>query len=602
MAVSRFTLQFLLGLGSALLAQAQVGSRVMIQPVMEYQVRDAALVPQQSSDGKRKINPFIAYTHIGTDFGFHGPGERFMSWEPGRVCVGLIGQAEWAGMWHSLSGLASSPNETMNFSRYYPAWIVDELQPEVTAVRFKATGSGNLKLEIKTSKDRLVWTHVASIDDPVPRYLTVPVPSEQLPDAKFLTWTAEPGSGLCLLALQLAVQIPAMDFDSYVLLASYAKLADCYCPATGLVRDRAHVCPGSFDSMSATGYFALATAALAHPDVAMIKPDEARQIVRNVHQAVTAVPHAMGLLPHFTKQENGKNVIHPGTEYSTVDTAIYSFAMLLAAEIMQDAELRAEVLKQVKRIDFKKLRTKEGRISHGLRDDGKTLIPFSWGDWGGETALVMLLERLSGSTQEVPSMERSGKAWQGTGFITEIQSLFFPDFDSDEPDAVSGVSWYKARREMLSAQKNYFANYAPESRALKMGLYGLSAGEGEFGTTYEVNGVDLKNQPVIHPHYILMSGCLEEKPSAVYTLLTRMDREGYFNTWGLVENISAKQNRYLPMIGALNAGFETLGAYHLMVKNRKQTNVIYAAARQSAEVRSAMRIFYPKSVAVVDKP
>jgi hypothetical protein len=602
MAVLRFTLQMLISLGGALLAQAQVGSRVLIQPVMEYQIRDPALVPQQSSDGTRKINPFIAYTHIGTDFGFHGPGERFMSWEHGRVCVGLIGQAEWAGMWHSLAGLAASPNETMNFSRYYPTWIVDEFQPEVTAVRFKATGSGSLKLEIKTSKDELVWTHVASIEDPVPRYLTVPVPSDRLPDAKFLTWTAEPGSGLCLLALQLAVQIPAMDFDQYVLLASYAKLAHCYCPATGLVRDRAHVCPGSFDSISATGYFALATAVLAHPDVGMINPEEGRKLVHHIHEAVTAVPRAMGLLPHFTKEVNGKNVIHPGTEYSTVDTAIYSFAMLLAAEIIQDAQLVADVLKEVSKIDFKKLRIKEARISHGLRDDGKTVIPFSWGDWGGETALVMLLERLSGSTQSAPSMEHNGKVWQGTGFITEIQSLFFPDFDSNEPDAVSAVSWYKARREMLCAQKNYFPYFAPDSRATKLNLYGLSAGEGAFGTTYEVNGVDLKNEPVIHPHYILMSACLEEKPSSVYNLLTRMDREGYFNTRGMVENISAKENRYLPMIGALNAGFETLGAYHLMVKNRKQTDVIYAASMRNAEIRSAMRLFYPKAVTVADKP
>jgi hypothetical protein len=311
---------------------------------------------------------------------------------------------------------------------------------------------------------------------------------------------------------------------------------------------------------------------------------------------VSAVPHANGLLPHFVKQVDGKNVIHPGTEFSSVDTAIYSFSMLLAAEILQDAELKTEVLKQVQAIDFKKLRSQKGKISHGYRDDGKTLIPYDWGDWGGETALVMLLERLADSTLPPPPMERNGKAWQGSGFITEIQSLFFPDFDSTEPDTVSGVNWHKARVDMLKAQKDYFSMHAPESRAAKMGLYGLSAGEGPFGTTYEVNGVDLKNQPSVHPHYILMAGVVEEKPSTVYTLLTRLDREGYFTSWGLVENISATENRYLPMIGALNAGFEALGAYHLMAKARQQPDVIYQAALRSPEIRAAMRLFYPKAV------
>jgi hypothetical protein len=568
-------------------------STTRAQPVMQYLVRDPEQLPQQKGDGSRRINPFIAYTHIGTDFGFHGPGERFLSWENGRICVGLIGQEEWAGMWHSLSGMASSSAERMNFTRYYPAWITEAHQPEVTGVRFQVNGSGRLKLEIKSADQVERWSHMQEVKDPELRFVTVPVPGEKVPDGKFLSWTAEPGSGLCISTIQLVVDVPEMEFDQYVLLTSYAKLADCYCTATGLVRDRAHISPGSFDSMPATGYFALATAAMADPAVGIVSAEEAKRLVRSVHQAVSAIPHAMGLLPHFTVHKDGRNQIHPGTEYSTVDTAIYAFAMLLASEMLGDAELKADILRQVRAMDFAKLRLADGRITHGTRDDGKTLIPFSWGDWGGETALVMLLERLSGSKLPPPPMQRTAWAWQGTGFITEIQSQFFPDFDQARPDAASGANWMHVRQRMLAEQKDYFPKNAPDSFAAQNGLYGLSAGEGTFGSSYDVNGVDLKGAKVVHPHYILMSGVVEQDTAEVYKLLKRMDGLGYLTTLGMVENISVSSDRYLPMLGALNAGFEVLGAYHLAAKHRQRPNAIYAAALRSPEIREAMKLFYP---------
>jgi hypothetical protein len=583
--------------GQQALAQPQQQqSRVVIQPVMQYLVRDPTMLPQQMGDGTRRINPFLAYTHLGTDFGFHGPGERFISWENGRVCIGLIGQAEWGGMWHSLSGMASSANEKLDFLRYYPSFIADPMQPEVIAIRFDATGSGQLKLEIKSVDQKLLWTQTQPIADATPRSFRLSVNAEEIRDAKFLTWTAEPGSGICINSLQLVVDMPAMDLEQYVLLTAYAKLADCYCPATGLVRDRAHVQPGDFDSMPATGYFALATAAMADPTIGIVAKEEAKRLVRAVHSAVAAIPHAKGLLPHFTKRRDGQNVIHPGTEFSTVDTAIYSFSMLLAAEMLDDPQLKSDVLRQAAAIDFKSMRGPDGRISHGLRDDGQTPIPFYWGDWGGETALVMLLERLAQNSQGTttpPPMQGGGRAWQGTGFITEIQSLFFPDFDRPEPDNVSHVSWLKARQDMLQAQKRYLSTQAPESPAAKLGLYGFSAGEGVFGATYEVNGVDLPGATVVHPHYILMAAALEPEPQTVYQLLRRMDQQGYLTTFGLVENVSVKDGRSLPMIGSLNAGFETLGAYHLQAKARRTPNTIYAAAQRCPEIRRAMRLFYP---------
>jgi hypothetical protein len=82
-----------------------------------------------------------------------------------------------------------------------------------------------------------------------------------------------------------------------------------------------------------------------------------------------------------------------------------------------------------------------------------------------------------------------------------------------------------------------------------------------------------------------------------YELLNRMEHAGWFTPWGMVENIAADGSSYLPMISALNAGFETLGSYHLLAKSRKIEDSIYKASRDCEELRAAMKLFYPGAVA-----
>jgi hypothetical protein len=45
------------------------------------------------------------------------------------------------------------------------------------------------------------------------------------------------------------------------------------------------------------------------------------------------------------------------------------------------------------------------------------------------------------------------------------------------------------------------------------------------------------------------------------------------------------------MNSSLNAAFETLGAYHAMVTNRGDMDVIYDAANRSVALREAVRLF-----------
>ncbi|HEY1083488.1 MAG TPA: hypothetical protein VGE29_14565 [Prosthecobacter sp.] len=582
----------LFGLAAAA-AHAEPAPRQVWQPVQEYFIRIQPGKTKVPIEGTKRLNSFVAYTHLGTDFGFHGPAQHTIQWESDEICVHLGQEPDcWAGLWHSLDGLARETGKTLNFAAAWPEFIRSKYQPKISSVMLQAKGNGRVKLEIKSPTEKTLWEGKLEVKSTECETYVLPVPTLAIPNAKLINWTAEPGSEICVTSLNLGVELPPISFDEYVFAASYAKLARCYDSASGLVKDRAHTEDGAFESLASTGMFALATVAASQPPLEMISPRDAIRIVRNIHRASRGLDRPMGLLPHFVRRSATGYIIHPGTEYSTVDTAIFYHGLLLASKALGDDHLRQELASEVDQIDFKALRLPDGTISHGLKEDGSTLLPHGWHDWGGETALVMMLERIVNENAPKKKMDRPGQAWQGTGFIPELQSLFYPDFDSDEPDALDGVKWHSARLRMLQAQRDYIKRTWPDSLAARTGIYGLSAGEGEHGDRYHVGGVDLPDQAMVHPHYILMSAALTE-PADTYALLERMEKAGWFTPWGMVETICITGESYLPMTGSLNAGFEALGSYHLLAKNRRIPDVIYQASRLSPELRRAVELFYP---------
>ena len=582
----------LLTLQGAVLAQSEVGRRLVWQPVQRYLIhrQNDTEVP---ATGPRRLNSFTSYTHLGTDFGFHGPAEHEIEWLSDHVSVDLRQQPDaWAGMWHSLAGAAKDRDRSMDFMRVFPEPIAAEFQPRVAAVRLVAGGHGRIKLEIKNAAGVLEWTQMVAIDDDTLRVFEFPVSSDSHRDAKLLVWTAEPGGVVRVDGLYLGMEMPDVPWDAYAFLTSYAKLLRCYSARTGFVRDRAHLDDGSFDSVSATGMFVLATAAAAGGPLPIVTPEYARQVMAETHEAVGRLKRAHGLLPHFVVESKDGYRIHPGTEYSSIDTAIYYHAMLLASKLMGERQIESEVEEMVHRVDFQALRLTSGHLSHGLKDDGETLLQHGWRDWGGETALVMLLERMVKPRRHMPAVDHPGHAWQGTGFIPELQSLFHPDFDRDEADANDGVCWRSVRRLMLGAQRAYFPRIMPSGIAAKLGIYGLSAGENEAGNGYHVGGTELPDQSLIHPHYILMSATMAEESDSVLQVLERMEKAGFFPPWGMVENLTSDGASHLPMEGALNAAFEALGAYHLLAKHRAMPDAIYRASLESDFVREGMRLYY----------
>ncbi|MBL9130412.1 MAG: hypothetical protein JNG86_04385, partial [Verrucomicrobiaceae bacterium] len=389
-----------LTLATALL-RAEEPTRLVWQPVQRYLIHrsDGALPP----DGTRRLNSFTTYTHLGTDFGFHGPAEHEIEWVEDRVTARLGQQPDsWAGMWHSLAGQAKRPEKAMDFMRAFPEPITPAFQPRVSAVMLQAAGRGKIKLEIKSRSEEVRWTQMAVLKSESPEMFVFPVAAEMHRDAKFLIWTAEPGSDVSVSGLYLGMEMPRVPWDAYAFLTSYAKLLRCYTIRSGFVRDRAHLDDGSFESVSATGMFVLATAAAAREPLGIVKPDYAQWVLAQTHQAVKRLQTARGLLPHFVWQLGSEYHIHPNTEYSSIDTAIYCQSMLLAARMLGNAQVEADIAEMVRNVDFDALHLPSGHLSHGLKDDGKTLLPHGWRDWGGETALVMLFERMARPQQSMP--------------------------------------------------------------------------------------------------------------------------------------------------------------------------------------------------------
>lgn len=544
----------------------------------------------------QELNPFVAYTNLGTDFGFIGTLRDGVSAVGGEMTLALP-PSNWVGMWHSLGGLASDKTHEMDFRACYPSFIKEQYQPKVIGVEFRARGKGQFKLEIKSATQEMKWQTTVSIDSPDVQTAVETVDPAQIGQAKFLNWVAEGGTQAALDSVGFIVQAPAIAFDEYVFLASYAKLARCFSPSTGYMRDRAHLSDAIFDNVPACGLFALSSALAARSG--MVEEEKARQMLRQIHDNIKQLDTAGGWLPHFVgRNSEGKYTILRGTEFSVVDTSIYYHAMLLAAEILKDYEILGALTAEIRAVSLTNLVNADGNIRHGVRDDKITPLPAVWSDWGGETALVLALVKMM-DNPPAPKMQQTGRSYDGTGFIPEIQSLFYPDFDSTVQDHVSNQNWMAVRQTMLERQKAYFPLTWPDSRAAQVGFYGLSAGEARYGKGYMVSGVDLPQQTFIHPHYVLMSGCTDPDPKNVYNLLRKMEDEQLFPPWGMVEHFTKDVKEYLPMQGALNAGFECLGAYHLMVKHRGQANVLYDASRANAELRKGVSIFYTAaSVAV----
>jgi hypothetical protein len=186
----------------------------------------------------------------------------------------------------------------------------------------------------------------------------------------------------------------------------------------------------------------------------------------------------------------------------------------------------------------------------------------------------------------------SGAPYRGVGFIAEIQSLFYPDFDRTEPDLVSSISWPETRKKLLEAQMAYPKTNWTQSAAAKSGIFGLSGGEaGMPGAGYTANGTEVMGVRWLHPHYMMM-GLALSRPQLYHKGLSDLDAKRFLYPMGLPENIEADLQLHNPMQGSLNAAFETLAAYHGWKKRSTKENFIDNASLSHPLLRKAAARFY----------
>jgi hypothetical protein len=556
------------------------------QPIIDYTIS----FPGDRADAAPMINPFENFTHFASDFGWMGPGEGRIDSKGGVIRVKSAG--EWTGAWHSLAGLASQGNRTFDPRDLTGLGGDPAKKCGIRELTMNASGHGTLRLELADVNRQVVWENSITLASDETTGHSFPIDPEITGQLKFMNWIAEPGCELRLSSIGFIAERPDMPLEEWAFRISLGKLRRCHDPVSGLTRDRGHLPAGSFDSLASTGMHALASALGASEG--MLEKEVVISEIANTLTALLGLRTASGFLPHFVHRESeGRITIVPGTEFSTADSAIALQSLLLATCILDLPEMHAEVAAMIARIDFDAVTDSEGWIGHGFQEDGETRLESSWRDWGGETALVLALEAMVPGRAPRGKMIPSGEPYRGVGFIGEIQSLFYPDFDRTEPGLISGISWPETRMKLLEAQIAYPKANWQESEAAQSGIFGLSAGEsGMPGAGYTANGTEVMGVRWMHPHYMLMGLALSG--GELYRKgLHDLDSRQFLYPLGLPENIEAELRLHNPMQGSLNASFEALSAYHGWKNRNTPANLLDKASNSDPLLRKAASRFYP---------
>lgn len=569
---------------SLVLACPAIAVRVW-QPIIDYTIS----FPGDRQDAAPIINSFENFTHFASDFGWMGPGGNRIDAKAGIIRVKP--QGEWTGAWHSLAGLAVQKNRVFDPTDLIGLGGDPAKRVRILELAVNASGHGPMRLELADAQRKVVWQTSVSLDQADTKTHIVPIALEKNVEIKFMNWIAEPGSELRISSIGFMAERPDMPMEEWAFRISLGKLRRCHDPVSGYTRDRGHTQAGDFDSLASTGMHALASAVGVAEGIL-----DRGTVVSEIDQTLAALHksrRAYGLLPHFTHRgEDGRLVIVAGTEFSSVDSAIAFHSLLLATRILELQDQNQQVARMIAEIDFDTLTDADGWISHGCQDDGKTLLKPSWRDWGGETALVLAIEGMVPDRAPRGKMLPNGQPYRGVGFIAEIQSLFYPDFDNTAPDLISGISWPGVRRKLLMEQIAYLKQQWPESAAARAGIFGLSAGEaGMPGAGYTANGVEVMGVRWLHPHYMLM-GLGLSAPEMYARGLRDLDAAQFLYPLGLTENMEIDFQLHNPMQGSLNASFESLAAYHGWRKRDTPDNHIDTAARKDPLMRKGAARFY----------
>ena len=562
--------------------------------------------PSDADPAGQQERGFRYYGRLAADRGDMGAGLEYHALSVVNNCLHAVATSgdqgtSWVGRWHSLqhTALEVGDADVISFTAPLPAPIASQCQMPITALRFRACGTGHGKLEIKDRNNQLLRTYSFSTSSVDWQTIRVDVDPTGLNQAKLLNLVIESPSDLYVDDLGLVMAAPQWLWDDplmYALVTTYGALLRAYDPITGRTRDHGHWPSGDFDTIPGCGFQALAAAIAA--DLGIISLDDARQIARQSIAAMLAVPRYYGLLPHWMEQGSP-------LDYSTVDSALALIPGLIACRILDLSAEETSLLQVIDGIEWSPLIDAQNRVSHGYAADG-SVSPYTWSAFGGESALVQLLRLLQDPNAALFAIDPQPPVYGGRGFIAEIAALLIPQLGFDNVADRNGVNWRQMRIAMLADQKTYFTAHYVGSLAAELGLYGLSAVEirdQNANTSYLTAGIGDGTVPPedgggwIAPHYGAMAASLDVDGADL--LMKQWQDLGILQPMiGLPEAVFAGNAGLAPANWhsaqiSLNTSFSVFGLVHAIRARDGGPDVIYDSVCSCPRLAAAVQAMVP---------
>lgn len=571
-----------------------------------FQLLDDYEWPSEADPAGQQERGFRYYGRLAADRGDMGDGLEYHALSVVNNCLHAVatsgGQGtSWVGRWHSLQHTALEVGDAnvISFTAPLPAPIAHRWQMPITALSFRARGTGHGKLEIKDRHNQLLRVYPFSTSSANWQTIRVNVDPTGLNQAKLLNLIIESPSDVYIDDLGMVLAVPRWLWDDpllYAMVTTYAALLRAYDPITGRTRDHGHWPAGDFDTIPGCGFQALAAAFAA--DLGIISLNDARQIAQRSIAAMLAAPRYRGLLPHW--MADGSPL-----DYSTVDSALALITGLIACRILDLPAEENSLLQVIDGIEWTPLIDAQNRVSHGYTKDG-SVSPYTWTGFGGESALVQILRLLQDPTATLFAVDAQPPVYGGRGFIAEIAALLIPQLGFDNVADRLGVNWRQMRVSMLADQKAYFAAHNPGSLAAVLGLYGLSAVEirdPDANTFYFNGGVGDNTLPAddgggwIAPHYGAMVAALDIDGTEL--LMKHFQDLGILQPMiGLPEAVFAGNAGAAPadwhsVQVSLNTSLSLIGLYHGTRERDGGPDVIYDTVRSCPRLVAAIQPMVP---------
>ncbi len=351
-------------------------------------------------------------------------------------------------------------------------------------------------------------------------------------------------------------------------------------PESGLVRDKAlsfSDTPESnvTSSLAATGF---GMTVLAHAStVGKIPVTWARDYTYKTLRFVRDyVPHHRGWLVHFADWKTGERT--RGSEYSTIDTALFVAGALYAAEVLKDPAI-SEIAQDIyERMDFHSALTDDGKklgkktISLSFTPE-KGWTKYQWEIYAEQK--IMLLLGLGHPTKPLP--RETWFAWRRTLmgarmplFIHQYSPVFF-DFrnfdDGFQNYFKAGLSATFIHRDMN--RSGFWGYSAGESR----GGYAVYS-PAQFSTTLCIGCA--AGSAMFAPEVVMLD---------IYQWKNGTYGKKLWGRYGLVDSIDLEQNWFSPFILGITKGPE-----YMSVQNMEGRTSIWKDFMKIKAIKKAVSI------------